>query len=412
MGNNLSEIPIVFQAMPRWDHPYESTAINIAKRLSKKRTVFYVEHPYTWKDLLTVDQSKIYNRLDCWNPFKQSYHKPYDNYQNLIYIVPSPQIPFNFLPEGNLFEAIRNNINNKIWKTIDKVIDKFNYNKFIYINSFDPVFAQVRSQKELVANIYQSVDNISGEKYIAKHGIRAEKEATINADLVLTTSKELKNKLGFYNNQTHAIENGVDYYHFAENVDGIPEDLSKIEGIKILYVGNIGLRIDYNLIEQIAKKFPQWNWVFVGPEDKREFKGQRLKSLNNVYFLGKKSYSELPPYIRFADACILPFKCNELTKCIYPLKINEYFACGKPVLSTSFSDFYPLSNEINFFNSIDSFESQMEDIINSNNNSDRKKGFALNNDWNSRTKQIEMLISNVLVEKSSQKDRIQKSIPA
>ena len=40
MGNNLSEIPIVFQAMPRWDHPYESTAINIAKGSQEKEKSF------------------------------------------------------------------------------------------------------------------------------------------------------------------------------------------------------------------------------------------------------------------------------------------------------------------------------------------------------------------------------------
>ena len=398
--------------MPRWDHPYESTAINIAKRLSRKRKVLYVEHPYTWKDLLTVEKNKIYNRFDYWNPLKKSYHKPYDDYQNLIYIVPNPQLPFNFLPEGNLFETIRNSMNNKIWKTVDKVLDKYNFDKFIYLNSFDPVYAQVRSKKQLYANIYHSVDNISGEKYIAKHGVRAEKEASINADLVITTSKELKNKLSFYNKTIHAIENGVDYFHFAYNQEKIPSELAKIDGIKILYVGNIGLRIDYHLVEKIATKFPQWNWIFVGPEDKREFKGQNLKFLKNIHFLGKKTYNEIPPYIKNADACILPFECNELTKSIYPLKINEYFACGKPVLSTPFADLYPLSNEINYFDSTESFEIQMINILNSKNNSTRKKELALKNDWNSRTEQIEQLITKILIEKSHQKAGIQKRISA
>ncbi|MEM1135931.1 MAG: glycosyltransferase [Bacteroidota bacterium] len=404
MTNSYYKTPIVFQAMPKWDHPYASTALNMAKRVSKKRKVFYVEHPYTWKDIITGNKAAINKRLELWNPFKKPYHIPFAEYPNLIYIVPKPHLPINFLPEGELFEYLRNGISKAIWKTVDKTLDKFGIEEFIYFNSFDPIWSKIRTRKKVLGKFYQSVDNIEGESYIARHGSKAEKTAVMNAQAVITTSAELKKKFKFYNHNIYKVENGVDYNHFdSKNQIAIPVDLAAIKGIKLLYVGNIGIRIDYQLIEKITSNFPQLNWVFVGPEDSREFRGENLKKKSNVHFLGRRSYDEIPAYIMHADICMLPFKCNELTKCIYPLKINEYFACGKPVLATPFSDLSFFDNQVQFFHDEASFKKQVEFALKQTSEDiNRKKETAKGNDWNERVLQIEKIIKLHTLYKSKQ----------
>jgi len=384
---------VVFQAMPRWDHPYASTAINVAKRLAKKNLVFYVERPYTWRDVANIKNESIKRRLKFW--LGESYHRPYKELDNFIYIVPKPQIPVNFLPESKVYQKLLNYSNKSIWKTINKVLDNFEVQEFTYVNSFDPTRFQIYTDKKVLDKFYHCVDNIAGERYIAKHGIKAEAKAVKEAKAVITTSKELAVKYHTCNLETFAVENGVDFSHFeSRSKESCPEDLAKIDGIKLLYVGNIGLRIDYDFIEIAAKAFPQWNWVMVGPKDEREFKGSSLLNMPNIHFLGKKTHEQIPAYIYHANACILPFECNELTRCIYPLKINEYFACGKPVLSTRFANLDELESQVHFYDDLPSFERQVNQALHKHTQEDieEKKRLALINDWDERTSRIEEII--------------------
>jgi UDP-galactopyranose mutase len=63
-----------------------------------------------------------------------------------------------------------------------------------------------------------------------------------------------------------------------------------------------------------------------------------LPRLNNIHYLGGKSYNELPNYLAGWDVAIIPFAINESTKYISPTKTPEYLAAGKPVISTPIQD--------------------------------------------------------------------------
>ena len=102
-----------------------------------------------------------------------------------------------------------------LWKSIDKVLKSYKIEEFGYINSFDPVFFDIESKLKCVFKIYHSVDLISGEPYIAKHGVEAEYKAADKADYVVTTSEPLKKRLEKYNNKTICIPNAVDFELFS-----------------------------------------------------------------------------------------------------------------------------------------------------------------------------------------------------
>jgi len=60
--------------------------------------------------------------------------------------------------------------------------------------------------------------------------------------------------------------------------------------------------------------------------------------MQNVHFLGKKDYQELPEYIKGFDICMIPFKMDEVTMDLNPTKLLEYLATRKPVVSVGLYD--------------------------------------------------------------------------
>jgi glycosyltransferase involved in cell wall biosynthesis len=118
------------------------------------------------------------------------------------------------------------------------------------------------------------------------------------------------------------------HYEIADDIKNIPHPI-------VGYIGAISsLRIDEKIIQVIAKSFPDFRIVLVGPEDDF-FTKSSLHQLSNVVFLGKKPLSSLPGYISCFDVCINPQLINEITIGNYPLKVDEYLAMGKPVVATT-----------------------------------------------------------------------------
>ena len=60
--------------------------------------------------------------------------------------------------------------------------------------------------------------------------------------------------------------------------------------------------------------------------------------MENIHYLGGKSYAELPKYLGNWDVAIMPFALNDSTKYISPTKTPEFLAGGKPVVSTAITD--------------------------------------------------------------------------
>lgn len=340
-------LPIVFQALPKWDGNYNSTALTISKMLSEDRRVFYVEHPFSYVDGFKSDRKDQYIRRS-----KEPYEFPFKDHPNFVVIHPPYTLPLNSLPNGRMYSFLQKRYIKKLWKKIDQVLESFRIEEFGYINSFDPIYFEFESKLNCAFKIYHSVDLITGEPYIAKHGSYAEMEASKKADRVITTSEPLCNRLKAFNFGTQCIPNAVDFDHFSKFYPE-PFEFKSRNRKRIVYTGNIGLRIDYLVLEKIAKAHPDVDLWIVGPKDPTYFKGKNLEKIDNVYFTGSRSFAELPAYIHHADVCIIPFECTELTHHIYPLKLNEYLAAGKPIVSSAFTDFGDFKELMHVYHSSD-----------------------------------------------------------
>lgn len=137
--------------------------------------------------------------------------------------------------------------------------------------------------------------------------------------------------------------NGVDYDHF-KNIDKefkFEEDfINIIQSNKPIvgYYGALASWFDYELVEYLAKKRPDYNIVLFGIKYDDSFNQANLNTHSNIYFLGAKNYDILPNYASKLTVCTIPFIINSITAATSPLKLFEYMALGKPIVTTDMNE--------------------------------------------------------------------------
>lgn len=341
---DFKKYDVIMMAIFRWDGPYSSTSISLAKEFAKSNRIFYINHPYSWKDYLNLPKDPTLNdRKAALKKGEVRYEKDDKLPNNFTSVVAPLTIPINNIPKGGLYNRFAAHNNKKVVETIRQVIKDFEIKDYIFINCFDPFYVPVLPEDMKPAiNIYQCVDDISQSDYIAKHGVYLENKAIKQADLTLTTSSELYRIKSQYTNSIHILNNAADISGFqrALNIDyQRPEEFKDISGKIIGYIGNLDeIRVNYPLLKKVAEAYPADTLILIGPINNTIYKEIGLDKMPNVRFLGKRNIDDLPAYLKYFDCAIIPFAYNQLTRSIYPLKINEYLAAGKAVVSTAFSE--------------------------------------------------------------------------
>jgi len=160
------------------------------------------------------------------------------------------------------------------------------------------------------------------------------------ADMVITTSDRLYQEVSLIRTDTLLVPNGVDYELIASLRSmsfEIPKDMQSIITLNkpiIGYSGALASWLDYNLLEQVAKEQPNYEFVLIGVNYDHSVDQCTLLSLPNVHWLGMKRYEELFKYLLLFDVGIIPFKINQITLSTSPIKLYEYAACQKPIVTT------------------------------------------------------------------------------
>lgn len=228
----------------------------------------------------------------------------------------------------------------KVYRKINKIIKKkkiFNDKYPILIWSYFPMFSGYFNffknfSVAKTINVFDTVDNWIEHPNFTKYKERLKNNYEIiskKSDYIFTVSKDLLNLFPRAKNKEW-IPNGVDLSHFEKKAD---KTIIHTGHPIIGYVGTIEKRLDFELIKYLSLKNPEKSIVLVGPVWKN-VQVDKLKSQNNIHFLGRKSYSELPYYMNEFDVSIIPHKVDKYTKSMNPLKLYEYLACGKPIVTT------------------------------------------------------------------------------
>src|SRR5690606_194492 len=120
-----ADTDIICLSLSRWDAEISSPAVSLAKEFAKSNRVFFIEHPYSVKDMLFGNtppagaaQSAGGGQLKT-NPFV---------------IKPPTVLPINFLPEGKIYNFFSSLNNAILIKTLRKIIREYNISQYIFIN--------------------------------------------------------------------------------------------------------------------------------------------------------------------------------------------------------------------------------------------------------------------------------------
>lgn len=339
-----NDCDVIIISTSRWDNPYSSVGFSFAKEFAKNNRVFYIDHPFSLNELATQysNNPNIKARLPALLFGKNAYRKINGLPDNLTVVTPGLTLSINWLGEGSLYNLLWKLNERVAIKALRKVIKDFNIKKYVFFNSFDPFyFKQIPNDIKPLVKIYQTIDDITQETYVARHGVRLEQEAIVNADASFGTSKELTRLIARYSSNVFCVPNAADFTLFQKAATEKlkrPTELVGIDKKIICYTGNIGSRINYSLLKKIAVNHTDKLLLMVGPVSNNDYKQFGLDQLTNVLLVGAKDINELPAYLQYSDCLIIPFEYSILTKSIYPLKINEYLTAGKPVVVTAFSD--------------------------------------------------------------------------
>lgn len=375
-----------------WHYAKQRHQILMEKFAQSDNQVIFVEHLGFSPQRLT-DLANIYRRvLRALISSKaiRSQVKLIPNLQIITPLVLPPQNKlFNFINK-HLFlkllaKKLRKLANNQpiVWTylattTAVNLVNKLNPKILIYDCVYDAL-RHPEAPKDIA---------VSEEKILAK------------ADIVLTDALYFYNHKKNYNQHVHQIPPGVDFKHFNQPADSDKPLMADIKPPRICFFGCMGrgnIRIDFDLLEFVAKEKPQWSIVNIGPLVNMEVP-ENLARLDNIKWLGFISYTELPQYLAQCDVLILPYQLNDFTESVLPAKVFECLATGKPVVSTALPELKPYKQYFSIAKNKQEFLAGIEAGLN-NDSAEKKQQrivFAKSNTWEQRFETICGIIENKL----------------
>lgn len=240
--------------------------------------------------------------------------------------------------------------------------------------------------------------------------IRAREEVLLRGvDLVFANGSALLDQKNRYGNASN-VPMGVDFGLFSRALleeTAIPSDLAAIQPPKIGYVGNVNDKVDFELLESIARAKPLWSLVLVGPLSIRtpEFRAnfERLRQLPNVHHLGFRPLQTLPNYVRGLDVCLMCYRTDGWAYYGYPLKLHEYLAGGKPVVGSDLPSIREFSGVISIARTAEEWQGAIEAGLTDNSAAriSKRVQVARENTWEERAQLIEKAIAAKMDEKNA-----------
>lgn len=164
---------------------------------------------------------------------------------------------------------------------------------------------------------------------------------------------------------------------------------------------------DWDIMSYLIEQRPQYDFLMIGAynpssdeDDGRNVKEivAKLKTFDNVSFLGQISHMELIPYLRSGNVAIIPFVVNDVTEACSPLKCFEYLGASLPVVTTALPEIkdYPMvytaHSKETFLELIDSL---LENELTEKQYLEMK-AFVNNNTWKARSNELDAIAINML----------------
>ena len=248
--------------------------------------------------------------------------------------------------------------------------------------------------------IYDCMDHHASFSTNNQAMLDQEPELLSSADLVVVSSEALQTQAQPANENVLLVRNACDYDHFARVRTGSASDRARSapggqkQNIRpvIGYYGAIADWFDSELVADLARRRPDWDFVLVGSTFSADIK--RLAKLPNVSLPGEKHYAEIPDWVGKFEVVIIPFKRTPLTESTNPVKAYEILAAGKPIVSVPIPEMRALSRFVRLASNTKEFEQEVSAALAENEPKliEARRAFAKENTWEKRYESLAPVI--------------------
>lgn len=265
---------------------------------------------------------------------------------------------------------------------------------------FHPMFSDYVGSLRSDILVYHAYDLFHATPGWTHAHAAGEEKLLRSADVVFASSaviaKALRERV---DREIIIIPNAADVRAFSSVIFGenVPLDLVDIPSPRIGYIGNINRKVDFSLVEYLARRNRAWQFVFVGGvgnfDEETRACWERCQELDNIHFLGAKERSELPQYVAGMDVNIMCYRRGKgiWTEGGYPLKLHEYLAVGKPVVATDLPTLAEFSNVLDLAGSPAQWEEKLNAALSGKGAGSltQRRAVAAMNDWDDRVRDID-----------------------
>jgi len=194
--------------------------------------------------------------------------------------------------------------------------------------------------------VFDAMDELAAFRFAPTDLVEREATLMAQADLVFTGGPSLYRARQHRHPAVHCFPSGVEEDHFAQARLGLAPapEVAVLPKPVIGFYGVIDERIDLDLVAAIADAHPEWTLAMIGPIAK--ISREDLPQRENIHWLGKRTYDQLPACLAGFDVALLPFALNAATRFISPTKTLEYMAAARPIVSTQVADVIDLYGDV------------------------------------------------------------------
>jgi len=255
-----------------------------------------------------------------------------------------------------------------------------------------PLFAPIPRQ----GLVYYCVDDFSHWPGAEGDAVRRAESALVGeADFVLAASRELQSRLS-RQCEARYFPHAVDFEHFAAASSHVgPPEVASLPSPRIGFFGLIYEQLDFDLLESVARAFPEGSLVMIGP---MAYCPESFRTLPNVHLVGPQPYDDLPRWISGCDVLLLAYKKDEMTRQVNPLKLKEYLATGKPIVSVNVPEARAFAPAVRIAEQSEDFVPLIRDALRECSDSparEARRAAVRNDTWEARAEELSALIRNL-----------------
>jgi glycosyltransferase involved in cell wall biosynthesis len=190
------------------------------------------------------------------------------------------------------------------------------------------------------------------------------------SDLVIACSAGVADGLQKHTKQKPLnLPNGCDFRKYSAPAPARGDWPARLAGWQqaqlrlAVFAGNINNRLDFTLIESLARQYPNVGFVFVGPVDFSNLTAaqgsawERLQRASNIIALGRIPAEDLPALYWCCDVGFIPYRTDlpVIVENGFPLKALEMAAAGLPVVASLMKPLREVSDAVTVTSDAEAF---------------------------------------------------------